>query len=104
MSCAALALCGFFLDAGLSAHEHIRSAGTEPVVIDGLSLTEQQYWRYDINETRNPYGVLAIGYEARFSPRLSLSISLRHESSVATNEDHGTNSAELNLRWHPFGT
>jgi hypothetical protein len=84
-----LALCGFFLDVGLSIHDQCPSAGSH------------NYWRYDINETRNPYGVLAVGYEANLSMRVSLSLALRHESSIPVN-DKGTDSVQLTLRWHPF--
>lgn len=59
------------------------------------------YWRWDINEVHNPYGVIEIGLETDPMSRWQLQLALRHASSIQVN-DRGINSAELRLKWKPF--
>lgn len=59
------------------------------------------YWRYDIAQVKNPYGVLEVGWHKDFGP-IALEFAGRHESSIPVN-DFGQNTLELRLRWYPFG-
>lgn len=101
-------LCGFFLDVGASAHRSIDPpAPTTLTVVNGAGETIYEgpfpgVYRYDINRTRNPYGVLALGYQFDLSRKLQLTLKLQHESSLSTGRDRGTNSAQLVMRWSPF--
>lgn len=107
MSTLACLLCGFFLDGGLAVHRAIDPAPplTTEITFGNAGTWRHETpgaWAYDINKTRNPYGVLALGYEHEVSAQVRVSLQLRHESSIAMN-DHGTNSAQLTLRWKPWG-
>ncbi len=61
---------------------------------------------YDINETRNPYGSLVIGYDwdVKFldSP-VTIDLQLQHQSSLDTGKDRGWNSINLKVRTYLFG-
>ncbi len=85
-------LCGLYFAAGLSAHHQIAPATDKGMV----------YWDYDINYTRNPYGIASIGYSFVDTKKWNMSLELRHESSLATNNDHGLTEAALMVTWHPF--
>lgn len=80
-------LASLFLEVGLSLHAQVPS----PV----------HHWKWDINETRNPYGVVAAGFEHEFSPRLSGRFFIRHESAISV-YDYGTDSAGVSITWRPF--
>lgn len=62
---------------------------------------------YDINETRNPYGSIVIGYDwdvryfARFP--ITIDLQLQHQSSLDTGRDRGWNSINLKIRTYLFG-
>lgn len=77
-------LASLFLELGLSAHAQVPT------------------WnRFDINETVNPYGVVAIGFEHEFSRKFSARVYVRHESAI-TAYDYGTDSAGAAITWRPF--
>lgn len=82
-----------FVDVGLSVH---RQASLPPQTVPGYVVVN----RYDIPVTRNPYGVLAIGYQQHLNQHFNLSIAARHESSIPA-KDHGTDSLQFMLRWMP---
>jgi 2-hydroxychromene-2-carboxylate isomerase len=81
-------LCGFFIDGGISAHH---SYDPRP----------GRYFYYDINRTRNPYGILAAGYQFPKFKQFETSLQLRHESAIEAH-DHGTDSLQLTIRWTPW--
>lgn len=80
-----------FLELGLSLHSQVPCACR-----DG-----HDYWRWDINETHNPYGTVALGFEHEFNRKFSARIYLRHESAM-TAYDYGTDSAGAAITWRPF--
>lgn len=80
-----------FIDFGLSMH---RQVPLPAQTLPGYRLVG----RYDIPETRNPYGVLSLGYQQPLNRHFNLSIALRHESSVPV-RDCGTDSLQLTVRW-----
>lgn len=84
-------LASLFLEVGLSLHSQVPCACR-----DGFD-----FWRWDITETRNPYGSAAIGFEHEFSPRFSARFYVRHESAITVN-DYGTDSAGAAITWRPF--
>lgn len=85
-------LCGLYLTGGLSVHHQVSDARN----------CGYQYWRYDQNETKNPYGIAAAGYEFLDSRKLRITVEFRHESSIATGKDHGLNEGALLVTWRPF--
>lgn len=109
MSALTCLLCGLFLDVGASAHRAIDPpAPSTLTVVNGTGETIYEgpfpgVYRYDVERTKNPYALVALGYEFDLSRRLRLQFKLQHESSLATGRDHGTDSAQLVLRWKPFG-
>lgn len=103
---------GFYVEGGLSAFNsrgkadsgtyYVRDlvetkAGPEfiyrPVEVDG-------YWRYDVNEVRNPYGSFALGYDYSWRS-FSFDLNIKHQSSIVVS-DRGRNSISLDVRWYPF--
>lgn len=58
--------------------------------------------RYDANDAANPMGRLSVGYEANVSPRLRLTLEIRHESWIGTKSDKGQNSAWFSMRIMPW--
>lgn len=106
---------GFYIEGGMSMLE--KRSVPEPQVFTWQSMDCGSYWcvagpprshmfydlhRYDINEVRNPYGSAAIGYDYAWRS-LRVDFQLRHESSIATGKDRGTNAARLTVRWYLFG-
>ena len=59
------------------------------------------YWRFDVNEVRNPYGALAVGWSTDPERRWSAGLEFRHISSVPVH-DGGQNTIELRATWRPF--
>lgn len=84
-------LASLFLELGLSIHSQVPCACR-----DGYD-----FWRWEINETRNPYGSAALGFEREFSSKFSIRVFVRHESAITVN-DYGTDSAGAAITWRPF--
>jgi len=84
-------LASMFLELGLSMHSQVPCACR-----DGYD-----YWRFDITESKSPFGVVAIGFDHDFSPRVSGRFYVRHESAITVN-DHGTDSVGASITWRPF--
>ena len=84
-------LASLFLELGVSLHAQVPCACR-----DGYG-----YWRFSINETRNPYGTVALGFEHEFSRKFSARVYVRHESSISE-RDFGTDSAGAAITWRPF--
>lgn len=61
-----------------------------------------EHWIYDRNQTRNPYGAVALGYlwQAR---SIEAFVEIRHESAIGTPLDLGEDSVRAGVRWFPFG-
>lgn len=53
------------------------------------------------DESQNPYGRLALGYQLDLG-NVVMSLELSHVSSLATDADRGVNSLQLRARWFPF--
>lgn len=85
-------LCGLYLTGGLSVHHQISIAQDRGYT----------YWMYDQNQTKNPYGIAAAGYELLDSKKLRIAVEFRHESSIATGKDHGLNEGVILIIWRPF--
>ena len=84
-------LASLFLDLSLSLHSQVPCACR-----DGC-----QWWRWEINETVNPYGSVALGFEHEFSRQFSARVFVRHESATTVN-DYGTDSAGAAVAWRTF--
>lgn len=72
------------------------------------TLPPDTYYRYDINDVRNPYGIAEIGY-AQTLGRWSFEVAARHQSSLGVdyachcfNEQRGSNQIEVRVRLYPF--
>jgi hypothetical protein len=65
------------------------------------ALSSGKLWLYDINEIRNPYGVVSVGWTSPEERRWAFTVELRHESSIPGG-DNGTNTIEARLTWRPF--
>ena len=76
-----------YIDIGLSVH-----ASNPAAEAHGF-----RYWYYDANKTANPYCTVAAGIQldpvTLRSISATISLFVRHESSIATGKDYGTNSA-----------
>jgi hypothetical protein len=83
-------LAGLYLSAGLAGVASTPPA--EPIY---------QFWRWDLTEVHNPYGILEAGWSTPPDRQWSVSVSLRHMSSVHVN-DYGINSLEARLTWRPY--
>lgn len=59
-------------------------------------------WVHDITEVKNPFGVVELGWSVE-SGKWTTDIALRHESSMAYGHDRGFNSAEIRVRFKPWG-
>lgn len=84
-------LVSLFLELGVSIHSQVPCACR-----DGYS-----WWSWDVNQTVNPYGAVAIGFEHEFSRQFSARVFVRHESAITVN-DYGTDSAGAAVAWRPF--
>ena len=84
-------MASFFLELGLSLHSQVPCACR-----DGYG-----WWKYEINETHNPYGSAALGFERELSSKFSARVFVRHESAISVN-DFGTDSAGAAITWRPF--
>lgn len=96
---------GLYVDSGVS---FVDSA--ETVIREDLEVTyspgpdipfETRVATKEDRFSRNPYGVLSIGYQVQmenFSWRLQAS----HRSSLKTDKDRGSNAIEFYMRWQPF--
>jgi hypothetical protein len=91
MTCLAL-LCGLYIEASAMV---IRDQPPPPAPYD--------FWLYERNVVRNPYGTIAVGLEHELRPGLRVFGELRHESALGTREDRGEDSVRLGVRWFPFG-
>jgi len=84
-------LASMFLELGLSMHSQVPCACR-----DGYG-----WWKWDVTQTVNPYGTVALGFDHDFSPRVSGRFYVRHESAITVN-DHGTDSVGASITWRPF--
>lgn len=105
---------GFYIDGGIAvldarAHRNIEtpvlvtvSCGVDcSYTMTGTAILESVHY-YDINRTRNPYGVIAIGVDYDWRA-FRVDLQLQHQSSLATGQDRGQNSLRFSVRWYPFG-
>lgn len=60
------------------------------------------YWEWDINQVVNPYGTIEAGCDIPLPKHLHLEFAVHHISSIPVN-DFGANTAEIRLRWYPWG-
>ena len=99
MNCLAiLCLSSLYLEGGVG---YIASAPAPPEWAYkrfGKDVT----WKYDANQTANPMGRLAVGHEWNPSPKVRLSLELRHESWIGTGADHGQNGVWGSVRVLPW--
>jgi hypothetical protein len=65
------------------------------VEIDGPQVRE-------VARSHNPFGRIALGYQAQFGPRMTGDCEIFHQSSLATAKDRGENAAACGLRWFLF--
>lgn len=109
-SLAALIACfswsNLYVDGGLlyqDGGEHFTTRNVaSAIVVDGSNVTQMDAMSIrDINEARNPYGRLSLGYQIDFS-NVSWRLEASHISSIATSEDRGINSIAISARWFPF--
>ena len=96
---------GFYLEGGIAAMQNHNFVHYQTMtVVDEFgnqsTIHADRYHSYDINETRNPYGSYALGYDFSFK-RLTFDIRAQHQSSIAVS-DHGENIFKFSLRWYPF--
>lgn len=104
---------GFYIEGGFAAMEKQSAPYSAeysfPVLdssINGIphytteTITATNYRHYDINDVRNPYGALSMGYDWRWRI-IVIDLQLQHQSSIAAG-DHGQNTLRLNVRWYPF--
>jgi hypothetical protein len=105
---------GVFVSGGLSAMREFSALPAQTLLVavptkavngaTTYTLTEYsfpRFYRFDINEVRNPYGSIAIGYDWHWTG-WRIDLQIQHESSVTAN-DHGRDSIGLQVRWYPFG-
>lgn len=77
----------------------------------GIRYTDVEYAEVRLNgaervyvaESRNPFGQVSLGVEARLSDRIVASLEASHDSSLRTNSDRGENIVRFNVRWYLFG-
>ena len=89
-------LAGIYLQFGLAAYQ--------PTPTPNCGGRPTCYYVYDINKTVNPYGTVELGYEHSAmddESRFTYGIALRHASSIPA-QDHGQNSLEFHIKFHPF--
>lgn len=91
MNCLAI-LCGLYLEASVMV---MREWDAPP--------DPYEFWLYERNVVRNPYGTIAVGIEHEVRPGLRVFGELRHESALGTREDGGEDSLRVGVRWFPFG-
>lgn len=84
-------LAGLFLELSLSMHSQVPCACR-----DGYG-----WWTWDVNQSVNPYGSVALGFEHELNSKFSVRVFVRHESAITVN-DHGTDSAGAAVAWRPF--
>jgi len=82
-------LSAFFLQGGVAVMPSIHRPDEQYV-----------YWRYDVNASENPYGIVEAGFDHDWG-RWNVSLYGRHISSIPVG-DHGTNTVEVSVRVHPF--
>ena len=103
MNCLAL-LCGFFIHSGIAVHQVPPATGSFVATdMTGLVRRINVAYPYDVALVRNPFAVIAIGTDFYADRHFIATFALRHESSIATGRDRGTNSAELSGTWYPGG-
>lgn len=68
-----------------------------------------EYWLHNINQVENPYGIAEAGWEYPLTDGLSITVAVRHLSSLGIDWDsscfcrqYGINTAEMRMRWFPF--
>ena len=108
------AFAGPFAEVSLSARQQLGRLPDQYWNINGQKVEIQTWRMYDINETKNPYASVMVGYQwnglghtwvksndkwEQITYHLHLSIAVRHESSIATGKDRGINDLRLTLRW-----
>lgn len=100
------AMAGPFAEVSVAVREHYEPAAPELSVSQchythrGCEQTVSwvNYSPYD-SKSSNPYTNIKLGYSWRISDSLRASISVEHESSIATNKDRGLNSMRFAVRW-----
>jgi hypothetical protein len=115
----AFALSGcssFYVEGGLAARDageyreyrHVetvqvanRSSG--PIPYTTPSTHPEEYTTLTASDgAQNPYGRLSMGYAFELSPNWTVDLNVAHESSLETKHDHGIDSLNFSVRWHPF--
>ena len=100
-------LCCLFLEAGLSALDtRLPYIDARPVVTERYGVRETFITPQIVDRAANPYGHVAIGWEREFSVRflgkVTSSLEVSHDSSIATGIDRGVNAVSVNVRVFPF--
>ena len=93
------AFAGPFAEVSLSARQQYSQLPDMEWNYKGDTVHLQKWRLYDINETKNPYASIMVGYQWRLNPQFNLGLAIRHESSIATGKDRGINDLRLTLRW-----
>lgn len=84
-------LCCLYLAGGIAYLDHTPAPGPY----------HWRYWRYDVTQVNDPYGVAELGYAKEWGRKLLLELAARHESSIPVN-DFGQNSLEFRVRFYPW--
>lgn len=84
-------LCNLYLSAGAA---YLNTVHAPPC--------QNCAWYHDITRPKNPYGVLAVGWETPQLRGLSAGLEARHMSSTSSGKDAGVDTIEARLTWRPF--
>jgi hypothetical protein len=87
-----LILCGLYLQLGVAALD-----GRGPPH-DGNP--QHDAWFHDVARPLNPYATVEAGWSSPAWRGLNVDVAGRHMSG--SGRDHGFNTAEVRVRWHPW--
>jgi hypothetical protein len=94
----------FYVESGLSAQDRgeyrVETFDHVEEQHSGILETGERYRA--TTDAQNPYGRLAMGFEIESAHRVTFNVNLAHVSSLETKNDHGLNSLNFSVRWHPF--
>jgi hypothetical protein len=102
--CSLSGCSAFYVEGGLSARDrgeyHIDTF--DHVESQHGGVIESGFSYRASTDPQNPYGRVAMGYAFELPHHFTIDANVAHASSIETKNDHGFNSVNLSVRWHPF--